>query len=67
MFTIIFFIVYVLFSIDRKSTLSFYYSENSAQEAFMNLNGRFYGGKQISCQFVEIKKWKSAICGQFYI
>lgn len=63
MFTRIFFMVYVLFSMDRKSTRSFYYSENSAQEAFMNLNGRFYGGKQISCQFVEIKKWKSAICG----
>lgn len=52
---------------DRILTRSFYYSENSAQEAFMNLNGRFYGGKQISCQFVEIKKWKSAICGQFYV
>lgn len=42
-----------------------YKSENSAQEALMNLNGRFYGGKQVSCQFVEIKKWKSAICGLF--
>ncbi|KAL5005207.1 hypothetical protein ScPMuIL_018663 [Solemya velum] len=36
-----------------------------AQKAYTNFNGRWYGGKQLSCQFVEIPKWKMAICGLF--
>ena len=30
----------------------------------MKFNGRFYAGKQISCQFCNVTNWKVAICGK---
>jgi hypothetical protein len=38
-------------------------SESDALKAFQSFNGRFYGGKQISCSFVKINSWREAICG----
>ncbi|CAC5421036.1 Putative U2 small nuclear ribonucleoprotein auxiliary factor 35 kDa subunit-related protein 1,U2 small nuclear ribonucleoprotein auxiliary factor 35 kDa subunit-related protein 1,Zinc finger CCCH domain-containing protein 16,Zinc finger CCCH domain-containing protein 5,U2 small nuclear ribonucleoprotein auxiliary factor 35 kDa subunit-related protein 2 [Mytilus coruscus] len=40
-------------------------SDEEALAAMVKMNGRFYAGKQISCEPVVIKSWKSAICGLF--
>ncbi|MQL88992.1 hypothetical protein Taro_021562 [Colocasia esculenta] len=29
------------------------------------MNGRYYAGKQITCEFVTITRWKMAICGEY--
>ncbi|KAM3278628.1 hypothetical protein ACQJBY_046103 [Aegilops geniculata] len=29
------------------------------------MNGRYFAGKQITCEFVALTKWKSAICGEY--
>uniref|UniRef100_A0A7I4DBG2 C3H1-type domain-containing protein n=1 Tax=Physcomitrium patens TaxID=3218 RepID=A0A7I4DBG2_PHYPA len=42
-----------------------YASQESAMLAYNHMNGRFYAKKQISCEFVGVKKWKIAICGEF--
>ncbi|KAL3846914.1 hypothetical protein ACJMK2_017862 [Sinanodonta woodiana] len=42
-----------------------YRTEREAQEAFAQFNGRYYGGKILSCQFVDIAEWRKAICGLF--
>lgn len=36
-----------------------------ALEAYAKFNARWYGGKQISAQFVDIPSWRRAICGLF--
>jgi hypothetical protein len=33
--------------------------------AYNALNGRFYAGKQITCEFVGVTKWRVAICGEY--
>jgi len=43
-----------------------YREEHEAVKAYAKFNGRFYASRQISCEFVKIEKWKSAICGQFH-
>ncbi|KAL7635628.1 UNVERIFIED_CONTAM: hypothetical protein RMT77_013445 [Armadillidium vulgare] len=40
-----------------------YAQVESAVKAVTKFNGRWYAGKQISCIFVPIERWKSAICG----
>ncbi|XP_021347037.1 U2 small nuclear ribonucleoprotein auxiliary factor 35 kDa subunit-related protein 2-like isoform X2 [Mizuhopecten yessoensis] len=42
-----------------------YRREDDAASAFAQFNGRFYGGKQLSCEYVTIPTWKSAVCGLF--
>ena len=42
-----------------------YKEEREAMQAYAKFNGRFYASRQISCEFVKIEKWKSAICGEF--
>lgn len=37
--------------------------ERSAMSAFRGLNGRYYAGKRISVEFVNIPNWNRAICG----
>ncbi|XP_071084346.1 U2 small nuclear ribonucleoprotein auxiliary factor 35 kDa subunit-related protein 2-like [Haliotis cracherodii] len=44
-----------------------YRREDDAQKAFVKFNGRWYGGRQISCIFINIAKWKSAICGLAFV
>uniref|UniRef100_A0A0A9CUN3 C3H1-type domain-containing protein n=1 Tax=Arundo donax TaxID=35708 RepID=A0A0A9CUN3_ARUDO len=29
------------------------------------MNGRYFAGKQITCEFVALTKWKAAICGEY--
>ncbi|KAK9761669.1 hypothetical protein K7432_013260 [Basidiobolus ranarum] len=36
-----------------------------ASQAKEALDGRWYAGRQLTCEFVPIKKWKVAICGLF--
>ncbi|GFO11513.1 U2 small nuclear ribonucleoprotein auxiliary factor 35 kda subunit-related protein 1-like [Plakobranchus ocellatus] len=40
-----------------------YRSERSAQKAYEKFNARWYGGRQLTCIFVNIESWKAAICG----
>ncbi|KAK3754192.1 hypothetical protein RRG08_028157 [Elysia crispata] len=40
-----------------------YHSEASAHKAFEKFNARWYGGRQLTCIFVNIESWKAAICG----
>ena len=42
-------------------------SENEAYQAMVKFNSRWYAGKQITCQFVKIDRWKNAICGEWEI
>ena len=42
-----------------------YREEHEAVKAYAKFNGRFYASRQISCEFVKIEKWKSAICGLY--
>ena len=39
-------------------------SEEAAEKAFTMFNGRWYAGRQISCQFCGVTRWKNAICGE---
>ncbi|CAB0020036.1 unnamed protein product, partial [Nesidiocoris tenuis] len=39
-----------------------YVSERSAAAAYKALNGRYYAGKMLAVEFVEISSWKKAIC-----
>ncbi|XP_057653410.1 U2 small nuclear ribonucleoprotein auxiliary factor 35 kDa subunit-related protein 2 [Diorhabda carinulata] len=38
-------------------------STHAALKCFRALNGRWYGGKQLSVQFCNVPNWKSAVCG----
>uniref|UniRef100_A0A0B6ZKG1 C3H1-type domain-containing protein n=1 Tax=Arion vulgaris TaxID=1028688 RepID=A0A0B6ZKG1_9EUPU len=40
-----------------------YKRETAAQKAYEMFNARWYGGRQLTCVFVNIESWKSAICG----
>ncbi|CAM6126837.1 unnamed protein product [Calypogeia fissa] len=42
-----------------------YKAETSAQAAYSALNGRFYAGKQITCEFVGVTRWRVALCGEY--
>jgi hypothetical protein len=44
-----------------------HFREDHALEALTKFNARWYGGKQISAQFVEIPSWRRAICGKSFI
>ncbi|KMQ87913.1 u2 small nuclear ribonucleoprotein auxiliary factor 35 kda subunit-related protein 1, partial [Lasius niger] len=40
-----------------------YYTEREAARAWRNLKGRWYAGKQLNCEFVNLMSWRNAICG----
>ncbi|KAF6141494.1 hypothetical protein GIB67_000875 [Kingdonia uniflora] len=42
-----------------------YTSLESASLAYRSINGRFFAGKQITCEFVGVTRWKVAICGEY--
>ncbi|CAJ1963808.1 unnamed protein product [Sphenostylis stenocarpa] len=42
-----------------------YKSLDSALLAFNSVNARYFAGKQVSCQFVNLTRWKVAICGEY--
>ncbi|KAG2243180.1 hypothetical protein Bca52824_094976 [Brassica carinata] len=42
-----------------------YRSVESALLAYQSINGRYFAGKQVNCEFVNISRWKVAICGEY--
>ncbi|XAR56256.1 hypothetical protein NMG60_11036664 [Bertholletia excelsa] len=42
-----------------------YRSLESALLAYQSINGRYFAGKQVKCEFVGVTKWRSAICGEY--
>ncbi|XP_068652215.1 zinc finger CCCH domain-containing protein 5 isoform X2 [Aristolochia californica] len=42
-----------------------YKSPESAVLAYSTVNGRYFAGKQIICEFVGVSRWKVAICGEY--
>ena len=56
------------FSFQVLSKLAFLFlcSEEDCQKAFADFNGRWYAGRQLSCEFSPVINWKSAICGEFF-
>lgn len=40
-----------------------YQTEREATRAYRKLNGRWYAGKQLRCEFANLTSWRSAICG----
>ncbi|XP_045582468.1 U2 small nuclear ribonucleoprotein auxiliary factor 35 kDa subunit-related protein 2 [Procambarus clarkii] len=43
-----------------------YSKEEDALQARAFFNGRWYAGRQLTCLFVTIDRWKSALCGLFW-
>ncbi|XP_070538973.1 U2 small nuclear ribonucleoprotein auxiliary factor 35 kDa subunit-related protein 2-like isoform X2 [Ptychodera flava] len=42
-----------------------YATEEECSKAINVFNGRFYAGRQLTCNYCPVLKWKSAICGLF--
>ncbi|XP_015112431.1 U2 small nuclear ribonucleoprotein auxiliary factor 35 kDa subunit-related protein 1 [Diachasma alloeum] len=40
-----------------------YSSEREAARAWRKLNGRYYAGRQLNCEFANIGSWRAAVCG----
>ncbi|XP_017887929.1 U2 small nuclear ribonucleoprotein auxiliary factor 35 kDa subunit-related protein 1 [Ceratina calcarata] len=40
-----------------------YHTEREAARALRRLKGRWYAGRQLNCEFVNLKSWRSAVCG----
>ncbi|KAJ7967942.1 zinc finger CCCH domain-containing protein 5 [Quillaja saponaria] len=38
---------------------------DSALLAYHSVNGRYFAGKQVTCEFVNVTRWKVAICGEY--
>ncbi|MED6106135.1 hypothetical protein PIB30_002027 [Stylosanthes scabra] len=38
---------------------------DSALLAYNTINGRYFAGKQVTCNFVSLTRWKGAICGEY--
>lgn len=43
-----------------------YSSVEEAQQARSLLNGRWYAGRPVSCEFSPVERWKTAVCGLFF-
>lgn len=43
-----------------------YASEEEARQALTMLNGRWYAGRPVSCEFSPVDRWKTAVCGLFF-
>ncbi|XP_062176423.1 zinc finger CCCH domain-containing protein 5 [Alnus glutinosa] len=42
-----------------------YKSLDSAVLVYHSINGRYFAGKQVKCEFVNVTRWKVAICGEY--
>ncbi|GAV63302.1 RRM_5 domain-containing protein [Cephalotus follicularis] len=42
-----------------------YKSLESAFLAYQSINGRYFAGKQVKCEFINVTRWKVAICGEY--
>lgn len=40
-----------------------YCTEREAARALRKLKGRWYAGRQLNCEFANLKSWRSAVCG----
>ncbi|XP_012266971.2 U2 small nuclear ribonucleoprotein auxiliary factor 35 kDa subunit-related protein 1 [Athalia rosae] len=40
-----------------------YHTEREAARALRSLKGRWYAGRQLNCEFVNLKSWRNAVCG----
>ncbi|KAI8555082.1 hypothetical protein RHMOL_Rhmol05G0147000 [Rhododendron molle] len=40
-------------------------SLDSALAAYQSINGLYFAGKQVTCEFIGVTKWNVAICGEF--
>ncbi|XP_070388747.1 U2 small nuclear ribonucleoprotein auxiliary factor 35 kDa subunit-related protein 2-like isoform X4 [Dermacentor albipictus] len=40
--------------------------EEEARRALTMLNGRWYAGRPVSCEFSPVDRWKTAVCGLFF-
>lgn len=40
-------------------------SLDSAVLVYHSVNGRYFAGKQVRCEFVNVTRWKVAICGEY--
>nr|XP_033330184.1 U2 small nuclear ribonucleoprotein auxiliary factor 35 kDa subunit-related protein 2 [Megalopta genalis] len=40
-----------------------YYTEREAARALRKLKARWYAGRQLNCEFANLKSWRSAVCG----
>ncbi|KAH7282811.1 hypothetical protein KP509_35G048600 [Ceratopteris richardii] len=49
----------------RGNVYAQYESVESAVTAYNALNGRFYAGKQITCEYVVVTRWRAALCGEY--
>ena len=38
--------------------------DDEAMRAFLKFNSRYYAGRMIQCEFVDIRNWSEAICGE---
>lgn len=43
-----------------------YHSVEEAQRARTLLNGRWYAGRPVSCEFSPVERWQTAVCGLFF-
>ncbi|XP_042010097.1 zinc finger CCCH domain-containing protein 5-like [Salvia splendens] len=41
-----------------------YNSLDSAVLSYQSVNGRYFAGKQLQCEFVGLTRWRGAICGE---
>ncbi|GIY07094.1 hypothetical protein CDAR_365511 [Caerostris darwini] len=41
-------------------------NEEETVKAYQQFNGRYYAGKQLTCEFTNVIKWRSAICGLYF-
>ncbi|KAL2477645.1 Zinc finger CCCH domain-containing protein 5 [Forsythia ovata] len=42
-----------------------YKSLDSAVLAYHSINGRYFAGKRVHCEYVGVTRWRVAICGEF--
>ncbi|WCJ18691.1 Splicing factor U2AF 35 kDa subunit [Euphorbia peplus] len=42
-----------------------YKSLDSAVLAYHSFNGRYFAGKQVQCEYINLIRWKVAICGEY--
>ncbi|ESR55651.1 hypothetical protein CICLE_v10024033mg, partial [Citrus x clementina] len=53
------------FSHLRGNVYVHYKSLESAVLAYHSVNGHYFAGKQITCEFINVTRWKIAICGEY--
>ena len=55
---------YIHSSFERSRFFFFFFREYQAMLAYQGLNTRYYAGRMVQCEFVNIPSWSAAICGK---